>query len=93
MTAAHQPGAKASTASRTMADRSKVRKMAAGHRSSAGIEMTKNSAATTSPTASPSSARSTTTVASAVQKRWPRRETTYTRTISPARSGKRLFPM
>ena len=55
--------------------------------------MTKNSAATTSPTASPSSARSTTTVANAVQKRWPRRETTYTRTISPARSGKRLFPM
>ncbi len=67
--------------------------MAAGQRSWAGTGMIRNIEAMIRPMARPSSARSTTIVASTVQKRWPWREATYARMTSPARRGRRLLPM
>ncbi len=72
----HTPGATAIITSTSSAARSKARKTAMDQRISADTGTTSSRPATISPSARPSSTRSTTTVAKAVQNRGPCREAT-----------------
>ena len=94
MTVRQIPGAAAAAARTTTAARSSPRKTPAVHRRGGGTSMTSRRLPRIITMARPSSTRSTTSVANGIQKpsdQW--RATTYTRTISPARSGSTLLAM